>query len=258
KLYLSSSSSTQIFNDPNIPALKELRSEIRGADQTLQILQIKPVDFGQPRAGTLENLLLWERNRRNELLLAKCGSTISRHGMVGTSQRVARKSVRKELAESWGDSGVTLAIKQYRLELGISDATTHVMVVMFNETASELVKCSADSLTQSDEEYLDDTSALPAALENIIGTTHTLELKSHTYYEHGTFESFTCWNLIPPETVVESAGSSTIDIVPDTSWSSGKGLCKQPSVTTPLKPCEEKRPISLVLNQTSAIVYPKS
>ncbi|GJW04558.1 hypothetical protein Tco_1563414 [Tanacetum coccineum] len=67
---------------------------------------------------------------------------------------------------------------------------------------------ASDSLAQSDEEYLDDTSALPAVLANIIGTTHTLELKSHTYYEHGTFESFTSWNLIPPETVVESAAKS--------------------------------------------------
>ncbi|GKG13665.1 hypothetical protein Tco_0350625, partial [Tanacetum coccineum] len=62
--------------------------------------------------------------------------------MVGTSKRVA---------ESWGDGGVTLVIK-YRLELGIFDATAHVVVVMFDETASELVKCSGDSLAQSDEE----------------------------------------------------------------------------------------------------------
>nr|GEX42744.1 hypothetical protein [Tanacetum cinerariifolium] len=57
------SSSTQIFDDSNIPASKELRSKIRVVDQTLQI---KPVDFSQPRAGTLENLLLWARNRRNK------------------------------------------------------------------------------------------------------------------------------------------------------------------------------------------------
>nr|GEX87661.1 hypothetical protein [Tanacetum cinerariifolium] len=96
KLYLSRSSSTQIFNDLNIPTLKELRSEIRVADQTLHI---KPVDIGQTRAGTLKNLLLYE-------------STISGHGTVGTSQRMAGKSVRKELAESWGDGDVTPVRKQ--------------------------------------------------------------------------------------------------------------------------------------------------
>ncbi|GKB47652.1 nucleic acid-binding, OB-fold protein, partial [Tanacetum coccineum] len=193
KLYLSSSSSTQIFDDPNIPALKELRSEIR------------------------------------------------------------------KLGGWWCDAcdkAVEYPVLRYRLELGISDATTHVVVVMFDETAFELVKCSADSLVQSDEEYLDDTSALPAALANIIGTTHTLELKSQPYYEHGTFESFTCWNLIPPEIVVESASSSTIDIVPDTSRSSGKRLCKQPSVATPLKPCEGKTPISQELEDSDADSLP--
>ncbi|GJT39241.1 zinc finger BED domain-containing protein RICESLEEPER 2-like protein [Tanacetum coccineum] len=234
KLYLSSSLSTQIFNDPNIPALKELRSEIRVMDQTKQITQ-----------GTLENLLLWARSRQNESVafIFQVGSTISRHGKAETSQHMAGETIRKELAENSGDGGVTPAGKQYRLELGISDATAHVVVVMFDETGSELVKCSADSLAQSDEEYLDDTSGLPAALANIIGTTHTLELKSHTYYEHGTFKSFTCWNLIPLEVVVDSAGSSTIDVVRDTPGSFGKRLCKQSAVATPLKACEGKTPI---------------
>ncbi|GJW00027.1 hypothetical protein Tco_1555278 [Tanacetum coccineum] len=132
KLYLLSSSSTKIFDDSNIPALKELRSEIR-----------------------------------------------------------------------------------YRLELGISDATAHVVVVMFDETASELVKCSADSLAQSDEEL------------------HLLEPNS-------------------PETVLESEGSSTIDAVLDAPRSSGNRLCKQPSVSTPLKPCEGKTPIRQELEDLDA------
>ncbi|GKB84241.1 hypothetical protein Tco_0956513, partial [Tanacetum coccineum] len=71
---------------------------------------------------------------------------------------------------------------------------------------------------------LDETSDFLAALTNIIGSTHTLELKSHTYYEHGTFESFTCWKLHSIEAAVKSAGSSTIDAVPDVSCSSGKRL----------------------------------
>ncbi|GJT95896.1 zinc finger, CCHC-type containing protein [Tanacetum coccineum] len=218
KLYLSRSSSTQIFDDPNIPALKEPRSKIRVTDQTLQILQIKPVNF-------VCSFYLLSADRQYQ-----------------DAERLALPNV-------WRG-------KVYRLELGFSDATAYVVVVMFDETTSELVKCSADSLTQSDEEYLDDTSALPAALANIIGTTHTLELKSHTYYEHGNFESFNCWNLIPPEMVVESAGSSTIDVVPDTPQSSGKRLCKQPSVATPLKPCEGKTLISQELEDSDADSLP--
>nr|GEW89403.1 hypothetical protein [Tanacetum cinerariifolium] len=104
--------------------------------------------------------------------------------------------------------------------------------------------------------YLDDTSSLAAALANIIGTTHTLELKSHTYYEHGTFKSFTYWNLIPLEAVVKSAGSSTIDAVHDAPWSLRKRLCKQPSVSTPLKPCEGKTPIRQELEDLDADSLP--
>ncbi|GJT06377.1 hypothetical protein Tco_0840839, partial [Tanacetum coccineum] len=133
KLYPSSSSSTQIFDDPNIPALKALRV----VDQTKQIM---PVDFAEPRAGTLENLLfLW-------LLFAKCRSTILGCGMAGTSPCVAGKIVRKELAESLRDGDVMPARKQYRLELGISDGTSYVVVVMFDETTSEFVKAQPTHL----------------------------------------------------------------------------------------------------------------
>nr|GEW69962.1 hypothetical protein [Tanacetum cinerariifolium] len=77
-------------------------SDTRVADQTKQIM---PVDFGEPRAGTLETSCCGRAT-------AKITSTISRREMARTSPRVARKSVRKELAESWGDGGVTLARKQ--------------------------------------------------------------------------------------------------------------------------------------------------
>ena len=36
---------------------------------------------------------------------------------------------------------------------------------------------------------------LPKAITNLIGTSHTFELKTSSYFEHGTFESFTCWNV---------------------------------------------------------------
>ncbi|GJZ09460.1 zinc finger, CCHC-type containing protein [Tanacetum coccineum] len=191
KLYLSSSSSTQIFDDLNIPALKELRSEISVADETKQIM---PVEFVKPRAGTLENLLLWACNHQND----------------------CKKGVGRKLRGWWcGACEKAVEYPVLRLELGISNAAAHVVVVMFDETASELVKCSADSLMQSDEE-----------------------------------------NLIPPEAVVESAGSSTIDAVPDALRSLGKRLCKQPSVSTPLKPCEGKTPIRQDLKDSDADSLP--
>ncbi|GJS76507.1 hypothetical protein Tco_0726388 [Tanacetum coccineum] len=50
-------------------------------------------------------------------------------------------------------------------------------------------------------EDVDDESSLPTAIRNLIGTTHVMEFKSHTYYEYGTFESFTCWKINPSEMV---------------------------------------------------------
>ncbi|GJW24304.1 hypothetical protein Tco_0038115 [Tanacetum coccineum] len=67
---------------------------------------------------------------------------------------------------------------------------------------------SAESLLGAGEDE-DDESSLPTAIRNLIGTTHVLEIKSHTYYEYGTFESFTCWKVNPSEMVADGASSSS-------------------------------------------------
>nr|GEV59156.1 hypothetical protein [Tanacetum cinerariifolium] len=236
KLYLSSNSSTQIFDDPNILALKELRSEIRVIDQTKQIM---PVDFGQPRAGTLENLLLWARNRQNEsvafIYQVRIDNIRTHNGwnFLTCGVENCKKGVGRKLGGWWCDAcekTVEYPVLRYMLELGIFDATVYVVVVMFDERASELVKCSADSLAQSNDEfrlqYLDDTSGLPATLANII------------------------------EVVVDSASSSTIDVVRETPGPSRKRLCKQAAVATPLKATEGTTPISLKPEDSDADSLP--
>ncbi|GKC50546.1 ATP-dependent DNA helicase PIF1-like protein [Tanacetum coccineum] len=97
---------------------------------------------------------------------------------------------------------------KYKLEVVVADDTAHTVVVMFNDTATELLKCSAESLLGAGENE-DDESSLPTAIRNLIRTTHVLEIKSHTYYEYGTFESFTCWKFNPSEMVDDGASSST-------------------------------------------------
>nr|GFC19523.1 hypothetical protein [Tanacetum cinerariifolium] len=42
----------------------------------------------------------------------------------------------------------------YRLELEVSDDTAEVVVMMFNETASSLVKCTADSIVEYEEQRI--------------------------------------------------------------------------------------------------------
>ncbi|GJY99326.1 ATP-dependent DNA helicase PIF1-like protein [Tanacetum coccineum] len=43
---------------------------------------------------------------------------------------------------------------RYRLELEVSDDTTEVVVVMFNETASSLVKCTVDSIVEYEDQRI--------------------------------------------------------------------------------------------------------
>nr|GEU78705.1 protein NDR1-like [Tanacetum cinerariifolium] len=145
------------------------------------------VDLSQPREGTLENLLMWAPNRKND----------------------------------------------YRLKLDVSDDTPHIVVILFDEPATALVNCYAESIIEADDE------SLPAAIANVIGTTHVLEIKSHTYYEYGNFENFTCWKTNLTEGVKESIGSSTLDADADTQTPKLKRLIQHPSVPTPLKPSKE-------------------
>nr|GFA50596.1 hypothetical protein [Tanacetum cinerariifolium] len=91
----------------------------------------------------------------------------------------------------------TSELVKYMLEFGVFDETAHVVVVMFDETTSELVKCSS----------------------NLTAHIHTAEMAS------------------------ESACSSTVDAITNPQTFLGKRLCKKPSISNPLKPFEEKKNI---------------
>ncbi|GKA36290.1 reverse transcriptase domain-containing protein, partial [Tanacetum coccineum] len=170
------------------------------------------VDHSQPKDGTLENLLIWSRNRKNDVRLFRFAVTPRHYVLMvwnypscGGSK--CKKGIERKAGSFWCDSCnklVEYPVLRFRLELDISDETASTVVVMFDDIAIELVKCSADSIVQPEDE-VDVHAILPRALQNVIRTTHILELKSHTYYEHGTFESFTCWRIVPEEAVEESA-----------------------------------------------------
>lgn len=83
---------------------------------------------------------------------------------------------------------------------------------------------------------LDDHANLPSPILDLIGTTHEFEIKSHTYYEYGKFESFTCWAVDSPHPSIETESSSTIDNETVGPVASSKTLTPSPSVVTPSKP----------------------
>ncbi|KAL6529960.1 hypothetical protein OROMI_028605 [Orobanche minor] len=170
KLYLSSSSSTIILDDGEIPALK---AEIH------ESMEIIPAENFEARDGTLENLLIRARNCKNETRKGwnypSCGSDKCRKG-----------TTRRE-GKFWCDScnkPTDYPVVRYRLELDVSDDTARTVVVLFDELSYQLVKYSAQSLLKEEDEGVEDQSALPQALLNIIGTSHTFELKSHTFFEN--------------------------------------------------------------------------
>nr|GEW19182.1 hypothetical protein [Tanacetum cinerariifolium] len=218
------------------------------ANESMQLTkEVMPVEYSKTREGTLENLLMWARNRRNDsvafIYQVKIDHIRTKKGwnFPSCGEEKCKKGVTRNLKGWW-----------YRLELRVFDETTHVVVVMFNETASELVKCLADSIAES----LDKDPSLPPTLTNTICPSHTLELKSHTYYEHGTFESFTCWKMHSSALAVESACSSTLDAITNPHTSLGKRLCKDPYISTPLKPSEEKKTIREALEDSATDLSP--
>ncbi|GKC94312.1 hypothetical protein Tco_1159754, partial [Tanacetum coccineum] len=142
----------------------------------------------------------------------------------------------------------------------VSDDTAKTVVVMFDETATSLLKCSAASMVTSQTQVYfcslynlsnthidlrlpdeEEHSGLPITLANIVGTSHTLELKSHTYYKHGNYKSFTCWRVVTDDAVEESSNSGMVAAKADSKAPMVKRLNKGPSVTTPSKLSETKK-----------------
>nr|GEV34349.1 hypothetical protein [Tanacetum cinerariifolium] len=156
KVYLSSTSSTVIYDDDAIPAIKALKKANSLAPSAVR----SPLMESGQRGDGIP--FMWERHL-------------------------------------------------YRLKVDMLDNTTQAVVVMFNETATVLVNYSADSLMDTVDESLEDHLNLPPSLSNLIGTSHVMEIKSHTYYEYGTFKSFTCWKILPSVGIEDSVGSSNLD-----------------------------------------------
>ncbi|GJR06426.1 DNA helicase PIF1, ATP-dependent [Tanacetum coccineum] len=210
KLYLSSTFSTVIYDNDDIPSLQELKSVTSLVEPKKEMMM---ADSSQPKEGTVENLLLWARNRKNDVCtFVPLATQISGERVGGTIPPTVERNIgRVFLArqESSCARHVTgLWITLYRLEVVVADDTAQTVIVMFNETATELLNCSVDSLIETKDEIAEDNSGLPTAIRNLIGTTHVMELKSHTYYEYGSCESFTCWKINPADLVDDEASSS--------------------------------------------------
>ncbi|GKB61880.1 reverse transcriptase domain-containing protein [Tanacetum coccineum] len=208
RLYLSSTSSTMIVDDEQIPFFKQFKSDDSGIKLAKELLQSHSTCV---KAGTLKNLLMWARNRKYDAATFHCAVRIdkirTKRGWNYPScggEKCRKGNLDRKQGRFWCDSchsSVDYPVLRYRLELEVSDDTAQTVVVMFDETARTVVKCSAGSIVGSEEQGEEETG-LPPALANIVGTLHTLELKSNSYYEHANYESFTCWSVVLEEALL--------------------------------------------------------
>ncbi|GKA39605.1 reverse transcriptase domain-containing protein [Tanacetum coccineum] len=218
RLYLFSTSSTMIVDDKQILVLKQFKSD----------------DSTGAKAETLENLLMWARNRKYDAATFHCGVRIdkirTKRGWNYPScggEKCKKGNLDRKHGRFWCDSchsSVDYLVLRYRLEMEVSDDIAQAVVVMFDETARTV------------------ETGLPSALANIVGTVHTLELKSNSYYEHANYESFTYWSVVLDEALDESRSSRTLAAAGGPKTDMFVPLTTTPSVTTLSKPGEQKKP----------------
>nr|GEV49119.1 reverse transcriptase domain-containing protein [Tanacetum cinerariifolium] len=228
RLYLSNTSSTMIVDDEQIPPLKQFKSD----DSSIEIAkELLPADSTGAKAGTFENLLMWARNQKYDAATFHC---VVRVDKIKTKKgwnypscgggKCKMGNLDRKHGGFWCDSChsyVDCPILRYRLKLEVSDDTTQTVVVMFDEAARAV-----------DEEE----TGLPLALANIVGTLHTLDLKSNSYYEHANYKSFTCWRVVLKVALDESGSSGTLAGLGEPKPGVLVPLTTNPSVSTPSNP----------------------
>nr|GEV62081.1 hypothetical protein [Tanacetum cinerariifolium] len=137
KVYFSSTSSTMILDDVKILVIKALKDANCGMELKNPYM---PTDLTRPVKGTIENLLIWAQNRKNNV-----------HSFISSVV--------------WQ---VDFPMLRYMLEMDVSNDTTQTVIVMFDETATALVGCSAGLVIKhSDVEASGDSSGY--AGKNVVG-----------------------------------------------------------------------------------------
>nr|GEV74723.1 ATP-dependent DNA helicase PIF1-like [Tanacetum cinerariifolium] len=140
KVYFSSTSSTMILDDVEILVIKALKDANCGMELKNPYM---PIDLTRPVKGTIENILIWLKTGKIMYILSYLVSFGPRQG--GISHRTVARTARRVSHDKKVISTVNHAIGRYMLEMDVSDNTTQTVIVMFDETATALVGCSAGS-----------------------------------------------------------------------------------------------------------------
>ncbi|GKB94920.1 ATP-dependent DNA helicase PIF1-like protein [Tanacetum coccineum] len=167
-----------IVDDRQIPVLQQFKSDDSGIKIAKELL---PADSIGAKAGTLENLLMWARNQKYDAATFHCAVRVDK---IRTKRGWHYPSCGGEKCKKGN-----LDHKHGRIWCDSCHSSVDYLVLRL----------------QDEEE-----TGLPPALANIVGTLHTLELKSNLYYEHANYKSFTCWRVVLEEALDESRSSGTL------------------------------------------------
>ncbi|GKD04867.1 DNA helicase PIF1, ATP-dependent [Tanacetum coccineum] len=200
KLYLSSNSSTVIYDDENIPALLELKKENTVIEQTNNGLR---ADLSEPKEGTLENLLMWAWNRKNDSATFHC--------------KVMIENIRTRKGWNYPSCG----------DDNCKKGATRQGGKFFCEACNKAIEYSILRLELGVADDLTATFCRGCGASNPILTMSMVPLKS-----------FTCWKINTSAPIDEDIGSSTMDAIAVNPSPSFKRLSIAPSMSTPFQRSE--------------------
>ncbi|KAL6549360.1 hypothetical protein OROHE_008477 [Orobanche hederae] len=152
QLCLSSCSSTLILDNDEIPAIVAFKEKVSDVDETESSL---PVVASEPQHGTIEELLACGRDKRKdattfifevEIINVRTKNSWYYPACAGGK---CKKGVTRKDGKLWCDAcdqPVNYPKPRFRLEVDVKDSSAHTVIVMWDETATELTKSSAKAL----------------------------------------------------------------------------------------------------------------
>nr|GEV32157.1 hypothetical protein [Tanacetum cinerariifolium] len=167
KVYLSSTSSIMILDDVKIPTIKAMKDTNSGMELKNPYM---PIDLTRPVKETIENLLMWARNRKNNVYSFIYSVIWTKTGwnFPSCGSKDCKKSITRKKDYFYCEScnmRVDFSMLSYKLELDVSNNTSQTVIVMFDKTATALVGCSAGSLIDIKDEEGGDESVGSSTLD---------------------------------------------------------------------------------------------
>ncbi|XP_071687676.1 uncharacterized protein [Rutidosis leptorrhynchoides] len=219
-LSLSSTSTTLIIDNAEVPTLIDFKERMSGIELPIAVEPFAPGwQLPPPKDGTLRELLDMARKVKKKFVCK------------------ARKGFDRRFGQHWCEScndNVPEPITRFRVICDVRDDIATMVMVLFDETAEAVTQTTAKALLAEVNAETCNT-VLPNALTNLVGTTRVVLLKATSYYDQGTYESFNCIKVYAPDsdptnhplpptskpTIPTKSSPSTVTLAPASSTPKG-------------------------------------